>query len=134
MNLFKTIGIEKLSYAMDVSSMKNKIIAENIANVDTPFYKAKKLDFFEAMKSYLETGKKLPLYTTNEKHLQGKYDSPHPENFVKFQNNMSVRNDGNDVNLDYEMSELASNGIMFNMLSQITGFEFSKLKSSIQGR
>ncbi|KAA0257047.1 flagellar basal body rod protein FlgB [Deferribacter autotrophicus] len=134
MNIFSATQIDKLGFALDVTSYKNKIIAENIANVDTPFYKAKKLDFNEVMKNAFDNGKKLPLYVTNPKHLMGKNDLISPASFVKYQNNMSVRNDGNDVNLEYEMSEMASNGILFNMLSQITGYEFTRLKSAIQGR
>lgn len=134
MDLFKAVNIDKLSYALDVTSYKNKVISENIANVDTPFYKAKKLDFKDAMQDVMETGKKLPLKVTNKYHIPGSSEKFSVSNYVKYQNNMSVRNDGNDVNLDYEMSELAANGILFNMLSQITGYEFTRLKTSIQGR
>ncbi|BAI80013.1 flagellar basal-body rod protein FlgB [Deferribacter desulfuricans SSM1] len=134
MDLFKAVNIDKLSYALDVTSYKNKVISENIANVDTPFYKAKKLDFKDAMQDVMGTGKKLPLKVTNKYHISGSSENFSVSNYVKYQNNMSVRNDGNDVNLDYEMSELAANGILFNMLSQITGYEFTRLKTSIQGR
>ncbi|MGA1847108.1 flagellar basal body rod protein FlgB [Deferribacter abyssi] len=134
MNIFSVAQIDKLGFALDVTSYKNKIIAENIANVDTPFYKAKKLDFNEVMKNAFDNRKKIPLYITDPKHITGKNNIISPAAFVKYQNNMSVRNDGNDVNLDYEMSEMASNGILFNMLSQITGYEFTRLKSAIQGR
>ncbi|MGA1861412.1 flagellar basal body rod protein FlgB [Deferribacter thermophilus] len=134
MDLFKAVNIDKLSYALDVTSYKNKVISENIANVDTPFYKAKKLDFKEVMQNVMKSGKKLPLKVTDKKHISANSENFSVSNYVKYQNNMSVRNDGNDVNLDYEMSELAANGILYNMLSQIAGYEFTRLKTSIQGR
>ncbi|MCD8568298.1 MAG: flagellar basal body protein, partial [Geovibrio sp.] len=60
-NIFSMSNVDKLSYGMDTASVKNNVIAENIANVDTPTYKASKLEFDEVMQDFLGTGKKLPL-------------------------------------------------------------------------
>jgi flagellar basal-body rod protein FlgB len=55
-----------------------------------------------------------------------------PVDFLKLQNNPSTRTDGNDVNIEYETSELAASSIMFDMLSTITGNKFAALKEIIQ--
>lgn len=133
-NIFSMSNIDKLSYGLDTSSIKNNVIAENIANHDTPYYKSSKLNFDEVMKDYLGSGKKLPLKTTNDKHLDRIGFSGNPADFIRYQNNPSLRNDGNDVNLDYEMSESAANSVLFQELSQITAGTFTKLKTAIQGR
>jgi flagellar basal-body rod protein FlgB len=133
-NIFSDSQINTLAYGMDTLSVKNGVIAENIANVDTPGYKAHKLVFDEVMSEYTGQGKKLPLYITNEKHLTPKGFNAMPEDFVRRQNNPSLRNDGNDVNLDYEMSEMGESSVLYQELSQITAGKFTKLKLAIQGR
>lgn len=133
-NIFSMSNIDKLSYGMDTASVKNNVIAENIANVDTPTYKASKLEFNEVMGDFLGTGKKLPLAQTHAKHFSTGGFSGVPADYVRFQNNPSLRNDGNDVNLDYEMSEMAANSVLFQELSQLTAGAFTKLKTAIQGR
>jgi len=132
--IFERMSVDKLAAGLDTASVKNNVIAENIANIDTPGYKAKDLKFFEVMGEVMGTGKKLPLARTDEKHLPPADRVADPFAFIYQQNNPSVRNDGNDVNIDYEMSQMAENSIRYNMLADMTAGKFTKLKSIIQGR
>ncbi|WP_022851951.1 flagellar basal body rod protein FlgB [Limisalsivibrio acetivorans] len=132
--IFNAIHTDSIGYAMDTASAKNGVIAENIANVDTPGYKAGKLEFGEAMAEYMGEGKKLPLSRTDDMHLPPKDEIMDPSSFIRKQNNPSLRNDGNDVNLDYEMSELAQNTVRYQELSLLSSHGFTKMKSAIQGR
>ncbi len=133
-SIFSQMGIDKLGYGLVTASTKNDVIAQNIANVDTPGYKAKDLKFFDVMSEVMGTGKKLPLARTNEKHLPAADKALNPSEFIYDQNNPSVRNDGNDVNEDYEMSQMAENGIRYQMLAQLTAGKFTKLKEIIQSK
>ncbi|TCK60020.1 flagellar basal body rod protein FlgB [Seleniivibrio woodruffii] len=132
--IFTRMGVDKLALALNTASVKNDVIAENIANVDTPGYKAKDLKFFNVMNEYLGNGKKLPLARTDEKHLPTAMSKIDPSEYVYDQNNPSVRNDGNDVNQDYEMSQMAENSIRYQMFSQMTAGKFTKLKEILQSR
>lgn len=132
--LFNSVGINKLDYAMTTASVKQNVIAENIANVDTPGFKAKDIQFYDVMNEYMGNGKKLPLARTNEKHLPPSGKVTDPSAYVYDQNNPSVRNDGNDVNEDYEMSQMAENTVRYQMLSQMTAGKFTKLKEIIQSK
>lgn len=134
MNIFQNTSINALQYGLNVSSAKNNIIAENIANVDTPGFKAKKIDFDDAMSDYFYGGKNMPLKVTDGQHIQAEDSSLDIFSHARFQNNPSLRNDGNDVNLDFEMSQMSENSIDYTMFSQITSMEFMKLKSAIAGR
>lgn len=125
--------INDLNVALNVSSLKNKVISENIANIDTPDYKAKNIDFKKAMQEYFSGGQKLSLKTTNERHIKGINSSGGFIN-IEFRNSPSLRNDGNDVNIDLEMYELSANGVLYSELSQLTGYQFTKLKMAITGR
>jgi len=133
MKFLNTGLINDLNAALNVSALKNKVIAENIANIDTPGYKAKNIDFKKVMEEYFSGGQKVSLKTTHEKHIKGANSS---EGFIstEFRNSPSLRNDGNDVNIDLEMYELSANGVLYSELSQLTGYQFTKLKTAITGR
>jgi len=132
--IFERMKVDTLGAGLNIASVRNNVIAENIANMDTPGYKAKDLNFHNVMNEVLNEGKKLPLARTDEKHLPPAETVLTAESFVYQQNNPSVRNDGNDVNVDYEMSQMAENTIRYNMLSQLTAGKFEKLKFVISGR
>lgn len=130
--IFERSKINALSAAVHTTSVKNTVIAENIVNMDTPGYKSRDLKFADVMGEVMGTGKKLPLARTNEKHIPPAQRDIDPSELVYQQNNPSVRNDGNDVNIDYEMSQMAENTIRYNMFTDMLAGKFSKLKSVIK--
>lgn len=120
--IFDKTKVTDLNFALDTLSVKNNGISRNIANQDTPKYKAVKLVFSEVMEEYYDnTRKPFVLTRTNPKHLSIGGEELDPRTLVRFQNNPSLRNDGNDVNLDYEMSQQADAELRYKMLSQIAG-------------
>ena len=94
---------------------RQKVISTNIANIDTPGYKTKELKFVDQLnKSKNEF--ELKLATTNQKHMVGGSDylkSPLRIHEVK---GLPEQNDGNNVNLDTQMSEMSKNDVMFQAL------------------
>lgn len=134
--LFEKTKVNDMSFALDTLSVKNNTIARNIANKDTPMYKGTKIVFSEVMEEYFSAGpdKTLPLKRTDPKHLPVEGESMDPRTFVRFQNNPSVRNDGNDVNIDYEMSQQADTSIRYQLFSDLVGRKFSGLKEIIKTR
>lgn len=132
-SVFERMKVDKLSMGVQTASAKNGVIAQNIANMDTPGYKAKDLKFQAVMDEVAGSGKKLPLARTDEKHLPPSSRAIDPHAFIYNQNNPSVRNDGNDVNIDYEMSQMAENTIKYNLFSDLTAGKFGKLKEVIRG-
>jgi flagellar basal-body rod protein FlgB len=147
--IFKQMKVDDMAYALRTLSEKNRQITRNIANQDTPFYKAKKLEFDEVMAAYFrDNNGTSPLYTptdgqirlngesllmnTQEKHIPMAPAPQGPAAHVRHQNNLSVRDDGNDVDLDYEMTELAGSSILYSAFSQMVGSKFSSLKEIIR--
>ena len=63
----------------------------------------------------------MPLKRTNPMHMPTGMEELDPRTLVRFQNNPSIRNDGNDVNMDYEMSQQADAELRYKLLSQIAG-------------
>jgi flagellar basal-body rod protein FlgB len=99
---------------LDVASLRQKTISSNIANVNTPNYKVNKVEFEE----YLVQAKdKLTLKATHEKHFgPKKLKDIEPE--VKKRENTSLNDNGNNVDIDLEMTELAANEIYYSILIQ----------------
>jgi flagellar basal-body rod protein FlgB len=113
-------NIDELSYMMlkkslDATSARDRVIAHNIANVNTKGYKAFRVVFEEKLNGVLK-GERLALKVTNEKHLN---DGSSIENLsydLKKDNSSSMRLDGNNVDIDNEMANLAANAILYNAL------------------
>jgi flagellar basal-body rod protein FlgB len=112
-----TLAKEALNYR----AAREKMIASNIANADTPYYRPRDIRFGE----YLAQKKaeimnddrgQLQMAQTSENHL----DAPKPTNSSKpitfFRDGHMARNDGNSVDLDVETTEMSKNSIMFNAL------------------
>lgn len=122
MSFIEVSPIYKYVYkALDFRSMRQDLIAGNIANVDTPFYKPRDVDF----ESYLARGiakengvlnpLKLDLAHTNAHHLDPNEGSQENATLF-FRDGHMARNDGNSVDLDVETSEMGKNSVMYQAL------------------
>jgi flagellar basal-body rod protein FlgB len=118
-----------LSDALNYSSLKQKVISQNIANVDTPNYKAKDVTFKTIFQNEMN-----PDFTTNRtdpRHIDFSSDSNTPGIVVR--QNAEYNNNGNSVDLDQEMSDLASNQIYYDALVEQLNSKFSTLQNVIRG-
>jgi flagellar basal-body rod protein FlgB len=93
---------------------KQKVISSNIANINTPKYKTKELTFEHHLQ---KSSNDLVLKTTHSNHIAFDVDA-HPENKpqIKEVQGLTEQNDGNNVNLDDQMSEMSKNNILFNAI------------------
>lgn len=107
-----TLGL--LERAMDVSSVRHRVIANNVANVDTPGYKRFSVELSSSLESIFEPD--LPLSRTHPMHLSGT-DLRYPYPVVKVDNTVG-RNDGNNVDVDVEMALLGENSIWYSALAR----------------
>jgi len=95
---------------------KQKIIAANIANINTPGYKTKDIKFYDFVKEKKE--KDLPLKITNQKHIPFFIDDNIKSKYEVYEvKGLQEQNDGNNVNLDREISKMAQNKILFDAIS-----------------
>jgi len=95
---------------MDLLSARQKLVASNIANVDTPGYRTQDINF---QSEFLNAAGGAP-------HITGVPDLP-------------VKNDGNDVSLDRESRLLAENDLRFQLASNLLRSQIRIVKSAIQG-
>jgi flagellar basal-body rod protein FlgB len=111
-----------MTSAMDYRAARQDMIASNIANADTPFYRPRDVRFEEALAKesaaiFAQKDHVLQMTHTNGAHLNGFSASNDTKATTFFRDGHMARNDGNSVDLDVESSEMAKNSMMFNALT-----------------
>lgn len=128
MNIFSST-IQQLENGIQYASTKQKVISNNIANAETPGYKAKSVKFKDALQQEIS---KFEAYRTHEKHLS--FSGVGSQSFeVYTRNQASYMANGNSVDIDQEMAEMAQNQIYYDALIERLNGKFNSLKSVIKG-
>ena len=122
-NVYNYVNV--LQTSLDAAALRNELIANNIANVNTPDYKRKDLRF--------ETELKNAMYLSNEDSVDARVDkldlnTLEPEVYTDY-SELSYRMDGNNVDIDTENAILAENQIKYEGLMTAMNQEFENLKS-----
>lgn len=128
MNIFGGT-ISDLEKGLNFSATKGKTISQNIANIDTPNYKAKNVSFKEVFADARENT--LEAYRTNERHIGFKSNGTQPGVFNY--SNLRYRHNGNGVDMDKEQADLAANQIYYNALVDRINGKFNTLQNVIKG-
>lgn len=124
-----------LNKGLDAASVRNRVIADNIANVDTPKFKRREVIFEENIKKVLEKNKiNVKLRTTDSRHMQIKVIDNGVEPEIRVLNDLSYRNDENNVDIDVETAKMAKNKIFYDSLGQSMSNEIRLLRMAITGR
>jgi flagellar basal-body rod protein FlgB len=124
-----------LSKVLDLRSRKHSVIVSNIANIDTPNYKAFDL-MVEAEMNKAERGvqPKLSVSKTHRDHLCERDNGADGVMLTLAEPSpFSLRGDGNTVDIDRSMASLAQNSLMYNAAARIIYKKFQGLKAAIQG-
>jgi len=100
-------GIEQY---MNLVSARQKLVASNIANADTPGYQTKDLDFRSELQS------QMPGFKPNVMEVSG----------------LKNKNDGNNVDMDREARLLAENALRFSVASNLAHSEISTIRTAIE--
>ena len=102
---------------MDLLSARQKLVASNIANIDTPGYKTRDVDFHVEFLSQLDANSQATAPKSSATVVEPDLPS---------------RNDGNNVSLDRETRMLAEVGMRFQLASLMARGQFRTMKSAIQ--
>lgn len=115
--------VNVLDKAADASWLRNDAIANNIANVDTPDYKRQDVDFESALKTALQSANGSSMDSrVSSMDLNKLNVSTYTDN-----GDFSYRLDGNNVDIDTENAELASNQLKYEAIMQSVNQEFANL-------
>lgn len=122
--------VDVLKTAADASWLREEVLTNNIANVDTPNYKRQDVEFTTYLKSALEqagTPASTLTQKVNEANLSGITTRTYTENTT-----LSYRMDGNNVDLSTENAELAAEQINYNALIDSMNNEFTRMKAVLK--
>ena len=132
--IFSDPAILTAQSALDGLALRQDAIGRNLANVDTPGYKAQEINFESALKRAENGLNGLALQITNAAHLTGLKSDPAALGLVTLRQGGSARADGNNVDVDQELSQMAETGIRFQALTQLVSKKLLLLKSIATGR
>lgn len=120
--------IDVLGKAADASWTRNEIITNNLANSDTPGYKRKDVSFQNYLIQELTSGDSTSLRTrVRDVDLENIGATVYTDYA-----NLSYRLDGNNVDVDTENVEFASNQLYYQTVIESINHEFSMLKAAMQ--
>ena len=121
--------------ALNLRGFRQELLASNIANADTPNYKARDVDFKSAFASALkgQDAGALSLNQTSGRHMQAAGGMPY-SNMVQYRTEFQSAVDGNTVNMDIERGAFAENAI--NMEASLTFIreQLRTLSSALQSQ
>jgi flagellar basal-body rod protein FlgB len=116
--LFQSPVLDALQDALNAASLRQQLIANNIANVDTPGFKRSDVHFAALLAQALGEGDRLPLLTDNPRDIGGTPSLTDLVPVVVTDYNTSGRLDGNNVDMDAEQAEMAANTIYYETAAQ----------------
>jgi flagellar basal-body rod protein FlgB len=121
--------LTRLGRALDVRLVRQNVLASNLANVDTPGFAPKEVDFAQAMASVGRAGSPGEIHTTDARHLTGAGAAAGTA-AVAIQNAAgdSPTMDGNRVDLDRTMVALSENGIAYGASARATSKKLAILR------
>ncbi len=121
-------AVEQLSRGLSLASMRHGVLAQNIANVDTPGYRARDLVFDDTLKALAA-----PSGGQLSPQGPGAVVAGRTARVVAT-TDATARPDGNTVHLDHQMARIAENTLYQHTLVQLLAGQFNALKQAISGR
>jgi flagellar basal-body rod protein FlgB len=136
-SIFDTAAMQAARAALGGLSRRQEAISANVANIDTPGYQRRSVNFESALQAELETesdpkGSPKTLRTSDPRHIT-KNGSATDLGAVEQRDVVSTRNDSNNVSIDEEMTLMVETQIRYQALTQSLGRRISTLRTVIRG-
>ena len=120
--------------ALSLRAARQELLASNIANADTPNYKAKDIDFASALQGAMSGNtEKLPLVTTSPGHLGGATGESVMGAPVMYRNVLQPSADGNTVDMDVERAQFADNALRYEAGVAFVSSKVKDVLAALQG-
>jgi len=118
---------------MDALSLRQNVIAENIANYETPGYKRKYVDFEIELQKALNEDSSLTLKVNRDQHINNTLSLEKIQPNIKIDDSKSLRDDGNNVDPDMELIRMIQNTLKYNTLSRLMTYSIQRYETAIRG-
>ena len=126
------MGLEVIKEGLSLSSVQQGLVAENISNISTPGYRRKDVDFRGALTSLI--GNTLDVNRTHMNHMPFNFSPDQMQTIIRRDNITAINSQGNNVDLDKEMVNMATNNAYFDALATFTSKRFATWNSIISER
>jgi len=121
-----------LQKGLEASDMRQQVLSNNVANIDTPNFKRSDVDFQAVLGVALgDKSGALSMKQTSLKHLAGLANG-NGSGIIVTDQSTSLRNDGNNVDVDREMTNVAENGLYYSSLTRAISAQLSLLRMVIK--
>jgi flagellar basal-body rod protein FlgB len=128
-NFSNALGVHE--QALQVRSRRAALIASNIANADTPCYKARDIDFKAVLSGENLVESSSSFSVKNKNHIEFNNSASNFE--VKFRKSLQPSLDGNSVDSQVEKSEYIQNATQYAASLQFLGQRFKEIMTAIKG-
>lgn len=121
-----------MSQAMNLRTQRHQVLASNIANADTPNYKARDFSFDTAMKNAIAGRQSMggvSLERTSAGHLAGGISTASAN--LQYRKETQSAVDGNTVDMDVERTQIAENAMQYQIVTQLISEKFKGIRNAL---
>jgi flagellar basal-body rod protein FlgB len=122
-------NLELAKRALDAGTLRQRVIASNLANAETPGYRSQEVAFEELLTQEQQS---LDLHATQPGHLKSGPTAPVPQPLVRPRGGEADASGVNDVSVEREMTELTENTIHFQAMSQLLANQYKAVRDAIR--
>lgn len=127
------VTMRTLNAGLDGLSARQQVISRNLANVDTPGYRAQTVSFEDTIRRVLDGDARIGLKTAHARHLIGGSSTTIGMRYNDRPGG-SFRTDENNVDIDVELTEMSETGIQYQALTQLASKKLMLLKTIANSR
>ena len=137
MNSFSR-SVDLLHRAMDVSTLRYQVSANNLANSEVPNFKRSVVNFEAELKRAIESAENaddsFQMLTTEENHIKSStprnYQDVEPRRVLDYAT--TAKANGNNVDAETEAMEILKTQLNYQLLTQMQNFHFQQMKIALQ--
>ncbi|WP_150267642.1 flagellar basal body rod protein FlgB [Paenibacillus tepidiphilus] len=135
MGLLNSVSFQRLQAGLDAANIRQNVLANNVANADTPNFKRSDVAF-ESLLRQQESGiqASLDAKVTDSRHFKFGTGTSLPGPAVSMDATTSMNNNGNNVDMDREMALSAENQLRYNSYVQQINSQITMMRTVIEGR
>lgn len=131
-NLDTYLGVH--AQALKLRSQRTEVLASNLANVDTPGYRARDIDFKSVLAATGSTGSSVQMAATQSGHIGAATASGTATPELKYRTPLAPSLDGNTVDAQLEQAAFAENSVRYQATLSFLSGKFRSLMTAITGQ
>jgi len=134
LTMFAQPAFRLLEKGLDAAALRQRVIANNVANVDTPMFKRSDVSFEDLLNQQLGAQAPLQGLRTDPRHIPIGPQNQFPSPVIVTDTQSVMNNNLNNVDIDYEMASMAANQLRYNVMVQEISSELKRVQTALDGR